>query len=87
MWSAVLAASLIQFDNHFQGSKAGEPAETLEKSSEGCQHKYRLDEELGICCIICGFVLTEIKYVAPPFVSQLCSPRIHLLFFTVYQLG
>ncbi|XP_044508996.1 SNF2 domain-containing protein CLASSY 2-like isoform X2 [Mangifera indica] len=63
-----MASAYILEDN--EGSKAGEPAETLEKSSEGCQHKYRLDEELGICCIMCGFVLTEIKYVAPPFMQH-----------------
>ncbi|XP_031247872.1 SNF2 domain-containing protein CLASSY 2-like [Pistacia vera] len=63
-----MASTYILEDN--EGSKSGEPTETLEKSSEGCQHKYRLDEEVGICCIKCGFVRTEIKYVAPPFMQH-----------------
>ncbi|CAI9091786.1 OLC1v1026899C1 [Oldenlandia corymbosa var. corymbosa] len=32
----------------------------------GCQHDYRLNEEIGVICRLCGFVLTEIKDVSPP---------------------
>lgn len=37
---------------------------------EVCRHDYRLNEEIGIICRLCGFVSTEIKDVPPPFVSQ-----------------
>lgn len=38
-------------------------------SNGGCLHDYKVDEELGVLCVLCGFVLTEIKDVSPPFVS------------------
>lgn len=60
-----------QFDNVFQGSSARVSTEALQKSSEGCKHEYRLDEEIGILCPLCGFVSTEIKYVTPDFVSKM----------------
>lgn len=37
---------------------------------EVCRHDYRLNEEIGIICRLCGFVSTEIKDVPPPFVSR-----------------
>lgn len=36
-----------------------------------CQHDYRLNEEIGIICRLCGFVCTEIKDVSLPFVSRI----------------
>lgn len=44
--------------------------ETLEKSKEVCEHENRLDEEIGIYCLKCGFVTTEIRYIDPPFVEN-----------------
>lgn len=35
-----------------------------------CQHNYKLDEEIGIVCLLCGFVSTEIKDVSPPFMNN-----------------
>lgn len=34
-----------------------------------CEHDYRLDEEVGMVCQLCGDVDTEIKDILPPFVS------------------
>ncbi|KAJ8761685.1 hypothetical protein K2173_004461 [Erythroxylum novogranatense] len=34
-----------------------------------CKHKFKVDEEIGILCRICGFVKSEIKYVSTPFVE------------------
>lgn len=53
-----------------QDSNVVVPVEKEEKSSVVCPHNYRLNEEIGICCIICGDVKIEIKYVFPPFVSE-----------------
>ncbi|KAM7491882.1 hypothetical protein LguiA_034803 [Lonicera macranthoides] len=35
-----------------------------------CRHDYRLNEEIGIVCLICGFVCTEIKDVMPSFLPS-----------------
>lgn len=53
-----------------QGSNATVSAETMEKSNKVCQHDNRLDEQIGIYCIRCGFVTTEIRDITQPFVSQ-----------------
>ncbi|KAI4306882.1 hypothetical protein L6164_030124 [Bauhinia variegata] len=53
-----------------EASSSAAFAVAAEKSSELCQHDYRMDDEIGICCHICGFVSTEIKHILPPFVSQ-----------------
>lgn len=42
---------------------------STEKGGKGCHHDYRLNEEIGIICRLCGFVSTEIKDVSPPFLS------------------
>uniref|UniRef100_A0A6N2MNU0 Helicase C-terminal domain-containing protein n=1 Tax=Salix viminalis TaxID=40686 RepID=A0A6N2MNU0_SALVM len=47
-----------------------EDNETTQNSDENCQHEFKLDEEIGILCQICGFVKTEIKYVSAPFSSR-----------------
>lgn len=44
--------------------------EALEKARSGCEHDYKLDEEIGMCCRLCGHVGTEIKDVSAPFVSE-----------------
>lgn len=35
-----------------------------------CSHDFKLDEEIGIICTLCGVVCTEIKDVSPPFVRK-----------------
>lgn len=47
--------------------------EAFEKES-GCEHDYMLDEEIGMCCRLCGHVGSEIKHVSAPFVSETSSP-------------
>ncbi|KAG5221704.1 SNF2 domain-containing protein [Salix suchowensis] len=37
---------------------------------EDNEHEFKLDEEIGILCQICGFVKTEIKYVSAPFMEH-----------------
>ncbi|OVA02805.1 SNF2-related [Macleaya cordata] len=49
--------------------------EVVEKSSESdelpCQHEYQLDEEIGVICQLCRSVITEIRYVSPPFLQSI----------------
>ncbi|CAL1374802.1 unnamed protein product [Linum trigynum] len=50
------------------------PKKNVEKEGDSnCLHAYKLDEEIGIICTICGFVKTEMKYVTPPFAENASS--------------
>lgn len=44
--------------------------EAFQKATGDCEHDYELDEEIGMCCRLCGHVGTEIKHVSAPFVSE-----------------
>ncbi|XP_021296033.1 SNF2 domain-containing protein CLASSY 2-like, partial [Herrania umbratica] len=55
---------------YFEEDEARVSAESLRKSSGNCQHDFKLDEEIGVLCRICGFVRTEIKYVSAPFLEH-----------------
>ncbi|CAE6112231.1 unnamed protein product [Arabidopsis arenosa] len=60
-----LASSYILDDN-----EARVDNEALEKARSGCEHDYKLDEEIGMCCRLCGHVGTEIKDVSAPFAEH-----------------
>ncbi|KAI3470924.1 hypothetical protein Pfo_027587 [Paulownia fortunei] len=51
-----------------------QPAAEFQKSSKNgeniCEHDYRLNEQVGTVCRMCGFVETEIKDILPPFISS-----------------
>ncbi|XVF24188.1 hypothetical protein REPUB_Repub13aG0106000 [Reevesia pubescens] len=55
---------------YFEDDEARVSAESLRKSSGNCQHEFKLDEEVGVLCRICGFVSTEIKHVSAPFMEH-----------------
>ncbi|GMN41227.1 hypothetical protein TIFTF001_010435 [Ficus carica] len=61
-------ASIYVLDDN-EGSN-GVSSGSARASKASCQHDYKVDEELGVLCGICGFVLTEIKDVSPPFVQN-----------------
>ncbi|GAB2280536.1 SNF2 domain-containing protein CLASSY [Dionaea muscipula] len=46
-------------------------AEELQNSGNDgkwfCCHEFKLDDEVGLLCPLCGYVLTEIRDVSPPF--------------------
>ncbi|KAF6144822.1 hypothetical protein GIB67_038921, partial [Kingdonia uniflora] len=42
---------------------------------ELCPHDYKLDEEVGLKCQLCGSVSTEIRYISPPFVKRKVNIR------------
>ncbi|XWS74759.1 hypothetical protein CRYUN_Cryun01aG0025300 [Craigia yunnanensis] len=55
---------------YFEDDEARVSTESLRKSSGNCQHEFKLDEEIGVLCRICGFVSTEIKHVSAPFMEH-----------------
>ncbi|WJX58928.1 hypothetical protein P8452_44331 [Trifolium repens] len=59
----------VYFDDS-EVSNANASAEAEEKLKEVCEHDNRLDEEIGIYCIRCGFVTTHIRDVNPIFVDK-----------------
>ncbi|KAJ6691367.1 SNF2 DOMAIN-CONTAINING PROTEIN CLASSY 2 [Salix koriyanagi] len=63
-----LASAYILEDN--EDFQALVSTQTTQNSDENCQHEFKLDEEIGILCQICGFVKTEIKYVSAPFMEH-----------------
>ncbi|XP_058007817.1 SNF2 domain-containing protein CLASSY 1 isoform X1 [Hevea brasiliensis] len=63
-----LASAYLLEEN--EDSQVRIPTEILQKSTEYCQHEFKLDEEIGILCHICGFVSTEVKYITAPFVEN-----------------
>lgn len=52
-------------DSHVQS--ATEVQKSSKNVEKTCQHDYRLNEQIGTVCRLCGFVDTEIKDVLPPF--------------------
>ncbi|XP_010420880.1 PREDICTED: SNF2 domain-containing protein CLASSY 2-like isoform X1 [Camelina sativa] len=60
-----LASSYILDD-----SEARVDNKAFEMARSGCEHEYRLDEEIGLCCRLCGHVGTEIKHVSAPFAEH-----------------
>ncbi|XP_057523253.1 SNF2 domain-containing protein CLASSY 2-like isoform X2 [Amaranthus tricolor] len=50
--------------------KTDEQAENFFKNDGSCQHVYTIDDEIGVLCQLCGYVLTEIRDVTPPFMRQ-----------------
>lgn len=63
---------LLPFGTFSQESHLN-PTDEVENSSligeKKCEHDYRLNEQVGMVCRLCGFVETEIKDILPPFVS------------------
>ncbi|RID41625.1 hypothetical protein BRARA_J01574 [Brassica rapa] len=60
-----LASSYILDDNEVRVDN-----EAFEKAKSGCEHEYMLDEEIGMCCRLCGHVGSEIKHVSAPFAKH-----------------
>lgn len=53
-----------------KAADSDEPVEKFFKNDGSCQHVYTIDDEIGILCRLCGYVITEIRDVSPPFVSN-----------------
>lgn len=54
-----------------QGLSNGTSLEPEQKASKWCRHEFKLNEEIGMLCHICGFVSTEIKDVSAPFMQHM----------------
>ncbi|KAK4267930.1 hypothetical protein QN277_024648 [Acacia crassicarpa] len=63
-----LASSYVEEGT--EGSGAPGFTEAWEKTDSLCRHDYRMNEEIGIYCVLCGTVSTEIKDVLPPFLER-----------------
>ncbi|GAB4831985.1 SNF2 domain-containing protein CLASSY [Ancistrocladus abbreviatus] len=63
-------ASMYLLEENENGDSS---AEELKKSFHGggrlCHHEFKLDDEVGLLCPLCGYVLTEIRDVSPPFLQ------------------
>ncbi|KAK7395559.1 hypothetical protein VNO78_16121 [Psophocarpus tetragonolobus] len=57
------------------GSKVDKARENEENSASQCKHKTIFKEDIGIYCIWCGWIETEIKYITEPFVDAERSAR------------
>ncbi|KFK33843.1 hypothetical protein AALP_AA5G067200 [Arabis alpina] len=62
-----LASSYILDDNEVRVDNEAFQKATGERD---CEHDYELNEEIGMCCRLCGHVGTEIKHVSAPFAKQ-----------------
>ncbi|KAL0299335.1 UNVERIFIED_CONTAM: SNF2 domain-containing protein CLASSY 2 [Sesamum radiatum] len=55
-------------DSHVQpAAEVPKPRENVENK---CEHDFRLNEQVGTVCRLCGFVETEIKDILPPFTAS-----------------
>ncbi|XP_047978811.1 SNF2 domain-containing protein CLASSY 1-like [Salvia hispanica] len=74
----VALASWYLLDNNEESHV--KPSDEMQNSSwiganNKCAHDYRLDEEVGMVCHLCGSVETEIKDILPPFTPTAhCTP-------------
>ncbi|WJX38509.1 DNA repair and recombination protein RAD54-like protein [Trifolium repens] len=69
LW-AEMETALIS-SNLLDGTE-GSNAEVLAESTEICEHDYITDEQIGIYCLRCGFVKTEIRHISEHIIE---SPR------------
>ncbi|CAN7031431.1 unnamed protein product [Brassica rapa subsp. trilocularis] len=60
-----MASSYILDDNELRVDN-----EAFQKATSGCEHDYELNEEIGMCCKLCGHVGSEIRDVSAPFARQ-----------------
>ncbi|XP_021769251.1 SNF2 domain-containing protein CLASSY 1-like [Chenopodium quinoa] len=63
-------ASAYFEEEHSKAEDGDEPAEKFFKNDGSCQHVFTIDDEIGILCRLCGYVITEIRDVTPPFMRQ-----------------
>ncbi|XP_057483318.1 SNF2 domain-containing protein CLASSY 1-like [Actinidia eriantha] len=70
-----MASAYILEDS--EGPDVEVPAEISQNPSklweQFCRHEFKLNEEIGILCQLCGYVSTEIKDVSPTFLQSTSS--------------
>lgn len=68
LWKEMeLALASLYFLDDNQNPPVFSTERNMPSNNDGnlCQHDYRLNEQIGIVCRLCGFVSTEIKDVSP----------------------
>ncbi|PIM97824.1 DNA repair protein, SNF2 family [Handroanthus impetiginosus] len=55
-------------ESHFQST--GNVQNPSKNGGNKCEHDFRLNEQVGTVCQLCGFVETEIKDILPPFTAS-----------------
>uniref|UniRef100_A0A7N0UEX2 Uncharacterized protein n=1 Tax=Kalanchoe fedtschenkoi TaxID=63787 RepID=A0A7N0UEX2_KALFE len=50
---------------------AGDPTKQSNETSKhnNCEHQFKLDEEIGLLCRLCGYIVKEIRDITPPFMQ------------------
>ncbi|KAL5568844.1 hypothetical protein UlMin_025419, partial [Ulmus minor] len=64
----VIASTYLLDDN--ENPTVGSLNKAGKRSRASCQHDFKIDEEIGVLCRLCGFVASEIKHVTPPFAQN-----------------
>ncbi|OWM87388.1 SNF2 domain-containing protein CLASSY 2-like [Punica granatum] len=62
-----MTSSYLFEDN--EGPRADTSNEYMEKAMNVCPHDFKLDEEIGIYCKLCGAVSIEVKDISPDFIQ------------------
>ncbi|CAI8586349.1 unnamed protein product [Vicia faba] len=70
LWKELEVSLASSYFEESEVSNAIVPYEPEKNLKKDCEHDNRLDEEIGIYCIRCGFVTTDIRDVNPIFVEK-----------------
>ncbi|KNA09955.1 hypothetical protein SOVF_148780 [Spinacia oleracea] len=62
-----LCLASAYFEENSKAEDVDESTEKFFKNDGSCQHVYTIDDEIGILCRLCGYVITEIRDVTPEF--------------------
>ncbi|XP_074287172.1 SNF2 domain-containing protein CLASSY 2-like [Silene latifolia] len=60
-------ASAYYLDEENSKAKESDPMEKFFNGDPSCKHVYIIDDEIGVLCRLCGYVITEIRDVSPEF--------------------
>ncbi|MED6135450.1 SNF2 domain-containing protein CLASSY 1 [Stylosanthes scabra] len=70
LWREMEVSLASTYIEDAEDENAADVFDTLEKPKEACVHYFRLDDEIGICCLKCGFVEMDIKAMTPAFIQH-----------------
>ncbi|KAL2897420.1 SNF2 domain-containing protein CLASSY 2 [Bienertia sinuspersici] len=62
-----IASAYFLDDEKTKTGDGDEQPEKFFKNDGSCQHVFTIDDEIGILCRLCGYVITEIRDVTPQF--------------------
>ncbi|XP_025667480.1 SNF2 domain-containing protein CLASSY 1 isoform X1 [Arachis hypogaea] len=70
LWREMEVSLASSYIEDTEDANAANLFDTQEISKEACEHYFRLDDEIGICCLKCGFVEMDIKAITPAFIQH-----------------